>query len=65
MTNGNGSKVQVIGWVAISLAVVISTALAAGAWKHVKTRPPERSIEVTGSAKKRIVSDLIEWKAQI
>ena len=65
MTNGTASKAQVIGWVAIALAVIISTAIAASAWKHVKTRPPERTIEVTGSAKKRIVSDLIEWRGRI
>ncbi len=34
-------------------------------WERVKMKPPERTIEVTGSAKKRIVSDHIEWSASI
>ena len=65
MANDAASKVQAVGWVTIALAVVASTAIAASAWKHVKTRPKERTIEVTGSAKKRIVSDLIEWQGSI
>jgi hypothetical protein len=31
----------------------------------VKVRPVERTIRVTGSAKRRIVSDLIEWSATV
>ena len=65
MANDAGGKILVLGWTAAALGVVISTAIAAGAWKEVKTKPPERSIEVTGAAKKRIVSDLIEWSARI
>ena len=65
MKQKTSSKILVVGWVAIALAVVISTAIAMNAWKSVKTRPKERSIEVTGSAKKRIISDLIEWGGRI
>jgi hypothetical protein len=49
----------------IALGVVLATFLAANAWTTVKLRPPTRTIEVTGSAKKRITSDLIEWSASI
>jgi hypothetical protein len=47
------------------IAVVVATFLAAGAWERVKTRPADRTIQVTGSAKKRIVSDQIEWSADL
>jgi hypothetical protein len=50
---------------AISLGVVVATFIAARSWTDVKTRPAVRTIEVTGSAKKRIVSDLIEWSAAV
>ncbi|MBM4394681.1 MAG: SIMPL domain-containing protein [Deltaproteobacteria bacterium] len=49
----------------MAVAVIVATFLAAGSWKRVKTRPPDRTIQVTGSAKKRIVSDQIEWSAEI
>jgi uncharacterized protein len=53
------------GWISIALAVVAATFVAASTWERVKTRPPDRTIQVTGSAKKRIVSDLIEWKGTV
>jgi len=53
------------GLLFLAVALVVSTFLAASAWERVKTRPPERTIAVTGSAKKRIVSDQIEWSAEI
>jgi hypothetical protein len=49
----------------ISVGVVMATFIAAHAWTDVKTRPATRTIEVTGSAKKRITSDLIEWSASL
>jgi hypothetical protein len=49
----------------IGVAVVVATSFAAGAWERVKTRPPERTLAVTGSAKKRITSDRIIWKAEL
>jgi hypothetical protein len=45
--------------------MVISTAVAATAWQYVKTRPATRTLKVTGSAKKEIISDEIEWTAHI
>jgi uncharacterized protein len=64
MTDSTPSRVP---WnhIAIGLAIVVSTFLAASAWERVKTKPPDRSIQVTGSAKKQIVSDQIEWSASI
>lgn len=54
-----------LGAVAIAVAVVWSTSIAAGHWKSVRAKPEQRTIQVTGSAKKRIVSDLIEWSASL
>ncbi len=54
-----------IGAVALAIAIVWSTAIAAGAWREVRKRPERHNIRVTGSAKKRIVSDLIQWEAII
>ena len=54
-----------IGRIAFGLAMVAATYVAAATWERVKTRPPDRTIQVTGSAKKRIVSDLIEWTGTI
>ncbi len=48
-----------------ALALVGAVWVASSTWERVRTRPVERTIEVTGSAKKRIVSDLIEWSAEI
>lgn len=60
----NGERVS-WGLLAIGVAAIISTYLAASAWERVKTMPPDRTIQVTGSAKKRIVSDQIEWTANL
>ena len=50
--------------VSFSIAIVISTAIAASAWAVVKlTRPT--TIDVRGSAKKRINSDLAQWTAAV
>lgn len=46
----------------VAAAIVIATAVASIAWVSVKTAS-RASIDVTGSAKRRIVSDLIEWEA--
>ena len=53
-----------IGMIAIALAVLLSTFTLARAWERVKTRDV-RTIDVTGSAKRRITSDLIVWTAQL
>lgn len=52
-----------LGLIALAGALVWSVAIAAGTWKSVRVKPEQRSIKVTGSAKKRIVSDLIQWEA--
>jgi len=54
-----------IGTVALAIALVWSTTIAAGTWREVRKRPTQHNIRITGSAKKRIVSDLIEWEAVI
>jgi hypothetical protein len=54
-----------IGAVALSIAVVASAMVLTGSWERVRSRPVERRIEVTGSAKRRISSDLAQWSATI
>jgi len=54
-----------LGLVSIAVAMVAATWVAAGTWKDVRVRPEVRTIEVTGSAKKRITSDLIQWSATV
>ncbi len=53
------------GLLFLAVGLVISTYLAASAWERVKMRPADRTIQVTGSAKKRILSDQIGWSAEI
>jgi hypothetical protein len=45
--------------VAIALGLAGSTFIAASSWKEVRKRPEKNNIRITGSARKRIVSDLI------
>lgn len=54
-----------IGIVALAGAMVWSTWIAADTFHSIKVKPEQRSIRVTGSAKKRITSDLIEWTATL
>jgi uncharacterized protein len=54
-----------VGIVALAVAMVVSTWIVADTYHSIKVRPEKRSIRVTGSAKKRIVSDLIEWSATL
>ncbi|MEZ4366290.1 MAG: SIMPL domain-containing protein [Kofleriaceae bacterium] len=49
----------------LALALVVSTVVAAGTLERIKTRPAVRTLEVTGSAKRRIVSDLAQWTATV
>jgi len=58
-----GLDLRPLGLVALAGALVWATAISAGTWKSVRVRPEQRTIKVTGSAKKRIVSDLIQWGA--
>ncbi len=50
---------------ALALGLVLSTMIAASTWKDVRKRPEKNNIRITGSARKRIVSDLIQWSAVI
>jgi uncharacterized protein len=61
----NGTNRPLMSWIVIGAAIVISTWIAASSWERVKTKPADRVIEVTGSAKQRIVSDQIEWSANV
>lgn len=55
------------GFLAPSLAFVFGVYKAANTWETVRTspKPIARTLKVSGSAQKRIISDLIEWEAQI
>lgn len=55
------------GFIAPSLAFVLSIYKAANTWETVRTSPKPKavSLQVAGSAKQRIVSDLIEWRANV
>jgi hypothetical protein len=50
---------------ALALGMVVATWIAADTWKDVRKRPDKNNIRITGSARKRIVSDLIGWSATI
>jgi hypothetical protein len=66
MTESRRTAIPAIaGRIALGLGLFGATYVAATTWERVKTRPADRTIEVTGSAKKRIVSDLIEWTGAI
>lgn len=54
-----------VGIISIALAWVAAVGVAGGIWKSVRDKPPQRHIRITGSAKKRITSDLIEWSATV
>ena len=61
---GTSSGPSMAGWLAVALATVVSTGIAARSWVTVRLHR-DRHIEVTGSAKRRIVSDLIEWRGTV
>ncbi len=50
---------------ALALGMAVSTYIAANAWRDVRKQPDKNNIRITGSAKKRILSDLIEWSATV
>ncbi len=58
------SPVLALGLIVFSLCVVWSTFIAAKTWQEVR-KPERKNLRVTGSASKRISSDLIEWTATI
>jgi uncharacterized protein len=47
--------------VAVALGLAGSTYIAASSWKEVRKKPDKNNIRITGSARQRISSDLIEW----
>lgn len=51
--------------VAVALGLAGSTFIAATTWKDVRKKPEKNNIRITGSARKRIVSDLIQWSAAV
>ncbi|PCC69098.1 hypothetical protein SAMN02745121_05569 [Nannocystis exedens] len=53
------------GLLGVGVALVLATYIASSTWERVRVRPQVRTIQVTGSAKKRIVSDFIEWTATV
>ncbi len=64
MTAGTNGR-PLLSWLIIGGSIVLSTWIGSSSWERVKMKPVDRVIEVTGSAKKRIVSDQIEWSAVI
>jgi hypothetical protein len=50
---------------ALALGLAGSTYIAASTWRDVRKQPDKNNIRITGSAKKRIASDLIQWSATI
>jgi len=49
--------------VALALGLIIAAAI--GGWAFVKFKRAEQSVTVTGSARKRIKSDLVIWRAAV
>lgn len=56
---------RVIGILVFSLCMVWATYIAAMTWHDVRKQREKQVMRVTGSASKRIESDLIEWTAAI
>jgi len=52
-----------MGMIAMAVAAVLCTSIVMNTYRSIKIKPEKRTINVVGSAKKRIVSDLIEWEA--
>lgn len=61
----NGEKNNNLFNAAIVLAVGIVVASAIFGWSYSRSKKGDESITVTGSAKKRIQSDLIVWSASV
>ncbi len=63
----NSRKVSLpfLSAVAIALGLAGSTYIAATSWKDVRKKPEKNNIRITGSARKRIVSDLIQWSSSV
>jgi len=52
-----------LGGVALAVGLVIASAI--GGWAFVKGKRGDQTITVTGSARKRIKSDLVIWRAAV
>jgi uncharacterized protein len=61
----NGDKNNNLFKAAVVLAIGLVVASAIFGWAYSKSKKGDESITVTGSAKKRIKSDLIVWSASI
>ncbi|MEK7723313.1 MAG: SIMPL domain-containing protein [Acidobacteriota bacterium] len=61
----NGEKNNNLFNAAVVLAIGLVVASAIFGWSYTKSKKSDESITVTGSAKKRIKSDLIVWSASI
>jgi hypothetical protein len=48
---------------ALAVALVLSSIV--GAWAYTRTKNTDQAVTVTGSARKRITSDLVIWKAAV
>jgi hypothetical protein len=60
----NGERMgSVVPAAVLALGLVIASAI--GGWSFVKGRRADQSVTVTGSARKRIRSDLVIWKAAV
>lgn len=54
-----------VGILGLAAAAVWSTSIASSTWKTVRGHGQESRLQVTGSAKKRIISDTIDWQATL
>ncbi len=61
--NGNRNNYLFNGGVALAIGLVLSSVIFG--WFYTKTKKGDEAITVTGSAKKRIKSDLVTWSAGV
>lgn len=61
--NGEGNRYWLNAGVALALGLIISSLIFG--WFFAKSKKGDEAITVTGSAKKRIKSDLVVWSAEI
>src|SRR5215468_6199067 len=61
--NGERNHFWLNGGVALALGLIMSAAIFG--WFYSKTKKGDEAITVTGSAKKRIKSDLVVWSAGV
>lgn len=61
--NGNKNNYLLNGGVALAIGLIISSMIFG--WFYAKTKKGDEAITVTGSAKKRIKSDLVTWSAGV